>query len=1224
MDAVEELLKTLDQLARELDRPDLEPDPARSDWGTLADELTRLRGLADERLKPLLRQAVAELGDDPGVERLRGEVAVVMAELAGVLHASGRRDPAARLLQDAIELGVEGPLRDELEGARADMDGYAQLLRGRWHLRAGAFDVADPMLSRARRAVKEPRLKAAFDVALNGPRPLKGAPALFRLNGFGVGLYGHRDTRPDGSYVSTHCISALFIPVWPLGAYRVRDAGHNAYEFFARVPLSPFAKGYRWFAAAAVLLAIVGTAVSSYLSSPGRQASIALEEAQELEAAGERDGAIQAYEAVIANHPYAGPAIAQGASRGLMGLLLGAVETPMTAARADEATRLVRRYQDLPSRAQGGPTATLMVSALETWAEQVGDGDEAATRAQLTLLDLGLSVASEADAARLRERAAAGHRALAEELAEDWPLEALHHYVAAGAWGPAGELARDLSPSLYDDATPDLDAVRDAPEADPALAAHIREVRTTLEGWAADPARTAALLEGDATALQAQHAARPEDQTVTAALADALRAGGDLTGATELLTAIGPPGRMSGRAQVALASCYLQEERIAEADALLSRQVEARLPAFAAASQALETLSDARVESLIARAERGAVPDLNRRLANANEQETQRVVIAYLREELDRDPEIVRLREAVAAESAIVPTALMLGTIKLRRAHGASGEARDALLGEAERLFLAIRNEAEGVPEFHLSLGQVYHRLGRAEEGEQELGALLAEGDLSVSLRVAHAYRELGLEARSREVAEDVFERASAAPDLPVALPGQGDAAPASQTRSSAAFLMGLLSHRMEEEERWLLRANQEDEGVQIRLTQIRAQRAIERGEDREADRLLADVARRYEAQGASDPAALNNAALAHEQRYVTSGDLATIDHALTLLERAVTLLPDNSLLVGNLAEVAAYRGDLEALSGHLDLPVLRLDREGARSLVEELLDGPRAAEVRAALASSRHHARARELTVQEQVLAPQRTRAWQRELHRLGRARDAAGFASLRQRVEQVQGLDTSAYQDALTGERSPEELAREQERLDQAVAVADARLERARRSSAPTRAAALHLSAEARMARAWERRSLEDAAAATAAARGARDAWDGLGARSLAMGLVLEAILAATPGTALVERHEADRRVFGPALLALSASHSDPALTATFAADPRLDEAASLRAATPVDRMGVIDLAIARLADHAGLREATAAVAGDSVMTDWLAISSLMSPDNAGLTLSRSLLEG
>lgn len=53
------------------------------------------------------------------------------------------------------------------------------------------------------------------------------------------------------------------------------------------------------------------------------------------------------------------------------------------------------------------------------------------------------------------------------------------------------------------------------------------------------------------------------------------------------------------------------------------------------------------------------------------------------------------------------------GSVKLRRAQAMSGAAQTALLQDTERLFLAIRGEAEGQPEFRLALGETYARLGK-------------------------------------------------------------------------------------------------------------------------------------------------------------------------------------------------------------------------------------------------------------------------------------------------------------------------------------------------------------------------------------------------------------------------------------------------------------------------------------------------------------------------------
>jgi hypothetical protein len=89
--------------------------------------------------------------------------------------------------------------------------------------------------------------------------------------------------------------------------------------------------------------------------------------------------------------------------------------------------------------------------------------------------------------------------------------------------------------------------------------------------------------------------------------------------------------------------------------------------------------------------------------------------------------------------------------IKLRRANSLDGAARTTVLAEAERLFLAIRDEADGSTDFRLGLGQVYHRLGRAAQGDREMAAVLREGGPQEKLSVANVYRELGNRDRARD-----------------------------------------------------------------------------------------------------------------------------------------------------------------------------------------------------------------------------------------------------------------------------------------------------------------------------------------------------------------------------------------------------------------------------------------------------------------------------------------
>jgi len=108
--------------------------------------------------------------------------------------------------------------------------------------------------------------------------PVKSAPSLSTINGMGTTLYGHSnyDERTN-SYLATLYFVLLWIPLFPLGRYRVRYVPPRSYSFLGRVPLR---KGDKWHIAITplviaglfLLLALSGnsnggSSVSSY-SSP--------------------------------------------------------------------------------------------------------------------------------------------------------------------------------------------------------------------------------------------------------------------------------------------------------------------------------------------------------------------------------------------------------------------------------------------------------------------------------------------------------------------------------------------------------------------------------------------------------------------------------------------------------------------------------------------------------------------------------------------------------------------------------------------------------------------------------------------------------------------------------------------------------------------------------------------------------------------------------------------
>ena len=95
------------------------------------------------------------------------------------------------------------------------------------------------------------------------------APSLFTCNGIGCSLYGGSDYDPETrSYAMTHYFVVLFIPIFPLGRYRVIDMGGSQYRFLGKLSLR---KGDRWHlgiaAAAVAAMIFIGMINSDQRSS---------------------------------------------------------------------------------------------------------------------------------------------------------------------------------------------------------------------------------------------------------------------------------------------------------------------------------------------------------------------------------------------------------------------------------------------------------------------------------------------------------------------------------------------------------------------------------------------------------------------------------------------------------------------------------------------------------------------------------------------------------------------------------------------------------------------------------------------------------------------------------------------------------------------------------------------------------------------------------------------
>jgi hypothetical protein len=1197
MDRIEEFDQALSLVVGLIDSRDLEPKRSRSDWATMRARVEEATSALEQKLLRPLNETLSFASEDDR-ERLRQIVASVTGAVAALLAASGDRAGASSLMARAAIVADGCEVRAELQAGATDLGAWSDLSLARWLRRNGHERKADALFAALAKNCSQPTLRQAAADALAALRPIKRAPALFSLNGFGVILYGKRDPAPNGSHVATTYLTALFVPVFPLSSYRVIPEDGGRYLFLGKVPLSRPQQFFRGALVALALASLGGLGVQSYLESPTRLADIALEQARDLDRTGQADQAFAAYDQLLRDFASRIDGVSlQPAAEAWVRLRVAEVHEPFTAAQVDEAERLVRRFEQLPLDARRGAAAGLLAGRLRDWAGQLPRDAIADLEAGARLLDLAVeacprdqrqALTGERDALRLQ---------IAGKLAQDWPLLALEHYgrlggSPAGLEGSAAVLATFESESLVAEARDEANAWIRRVEADPKhqpLVARLKEKLERADQVLNGQGRKELLESTDRKLLEAELKQWPGDQEIATALAQLLRAEGDLAGAKALLDAFGGPGRLVPRALSLLASLELEAGQVVEAEVLLERLLAHKMPKFQAAQRTYETKVKEKQEQLIKQAEAGHLPaDLNSRLNELPEEGAREAFFEWMSQKLTADQELTRLRQQYERHEEVVPAALSLGTIKLRRSSTAEGEERQKLLADAERTFLSIRQQAEGSPTFHLGLGQVFHRLGKGEEGDQELGALLSGSDYGLHLAVSEAYRELGLLARAMEIAEKVV--------------AEGDA----KLRSAAALSLAIIAPTLEEKEKWLAKADQADPQVRVTLAETRGHRFLGQGKLADADREYSKALEVYERDAAHNSASANNAALVLLGRFDCTRNPAHLERATKLMEAALRMKPDNSIIVGNLASMLQRLGHLATLDRRIQTRQLALAPNEAERILQLSLQGPRAETLAAELRASPHLRRSLELHRQQQVLAPNLPNGYEAELDWMVLLRDQAGLAALARRIAAVPSFDTGAgevrrreWEDGKSDERARAALEARLSRLDQAIK----RLEK--QPHAPTLASALVLKADALLQLAELGRDAQQAALAIADLRKAAVIFPESNAkRMLASALFDQAILdVARDSAELREALIKEGRIIGASLAAHRAAEASPAVRAALEQHPGIREAGELLASSGErTKFGLGDWIAANLAGRAEVAERIARqLTSEQRRTEW-----------------------
>lgn len=1119
---------------------------------------------------------------------------------AGVVTLLGRAAALAIATGDAIaddwlaqaeRLTSDARLRARFAAGRVTPERYRALVHGRYHMARGRERSALALWRKL--ADERPRDaigRAAVDER-NGPRPLKGAPMLGRLNGFGCAFYGERDVDVDGTYVTTHCVSALFLPVLPLGAYRVARAGADGYHILAREPLSRFAKTARIAVAAALVLGVSGAAIASYLRDPDRLARGRFDDALELAQAGDREAALRSLDGELAGEDLArvGDDRATQAGAAIVRLTAGYLPKPFTRAELDQATRVVSRYLALPPRAQGGVARDAMIEALDGWVGALASPGDLAARLALVRREAEVADAARRDAmiARLRET----RREFARATAATAPVEAVvvliedpdDREAIAQATALLAVLAEQ--PSLLEDNRAEVEAWMAAvPAADPVRARVEAQLAVAIAGRAEAEAEAVTPAQ-----LAAMQRARPWDQRVALRLVGAELDAGKLDAAAARLRGFGPPARLVRDARLLLGQIAMAQGHAEEADQLVSELVTARLPRFLVAASAFEVAQRAfgtRMEDAL---RTGALPsDVLAKLERASRDEQDAIVQAWVDQHREADPALVRARADLQAVADLLPQAIAAGSIKLRRAQALSGAERDAMLAAAEQLFLAVKAQAEGQPEFHLGLAEIDARLGKHEASEAELATLLAKQDPELSLRVVDVYRNIGSEARAIQVATEVYDTA------------------ASPLKERAAALLGVLTSDDDEiSEGWYRKSDPRAPDIQASLLQIEGLRQRRRGESAACNDTFARVAKIHLASArAGDRAGYNNAAVALQLRFGCGGDFGALREAEAAMTTAYRASGDDPIVVGNLAGILASNADLRVLARRIDVTRLQLDASDATAVLNVLLDGATRGAVLADLTADPGTRRSAELAAHYEVLAPNASEPYRRALTRATRMRDEAAAAAVIERLRRATHLDTSGARERRARNERGEFDARGRQALDTAIGSFD-RVLAGPRLATRDRAVATYLRARARA----QRGILVGDAVAIAQAIDELATVPGLWPELPTDGVIAHLLLDQAGLEADAARWGKLRRdTAAAAVLSALIASSDPLATAIRASKPWAKILDHARADTTPPGIGDLRLAQA-LGDPAVLARART-VRQDKLARAWLEFEALTDP--------------
>lgn len=870
--------------------------------------------------------------------RSRDEAAFLLRQLALTsLNLGCPAHDARRWLERAKVLAVSKEVQEQLQPVFAKIQDEEEFGDIYEMCRQGKLGKAERILRARLKQSTDKEHRKRIEDFLNDPRrlcsPIKAAPGLQTINGFGTMLYGKRSPAQDGTYAATLWLVFVFLPVIPVVSYIVRDAPGGGWIFYAKTPLTNFLVWWRRVVFAAPVLLIL---FAVYMESDYRRETEYLDHAEEAMQSCDYDRSlwnlVQIRDTQSSGRRDRMNEIAREAIKGALdrcrsstnaGQFLGSTGSKAAGVKDWLAPDVIERAKECAFALAQQKDGCAAARDIIKWATSVSGNER--ERCAIAIQACGLCDDATILASTVRwhldakqplpidiVRRLRGH--IDKSRYKDWDSDALTYIEAAdakesepillarvekawkglssekGLFAIASKMPEPLRNLLQADEEKNLekrseliekmakpDGLPEPQSSWHAVGAARRLARIFGELNERDPIRFP-ISRARQWAISAAELA-PEDEELLALAMQYLVEEGEYERAVKL----GEKHESYSRIVTWLGVSYSRLGRTPDAARILRPYVQGRLSDYVSLYLRWNKAAEVKKNSLYGLLRTGNAPqDIMQRLDSVPENQVQIEAYKWVHKQMSLDPEISAMERKLRPLGDVHFAALELAMVELTLARELpAGEARQERLKESERLFLEIRKVSEEDETQDLQLGQVYFWLGKEKEGHEIYDRLEKSADGMILYQMGEIYRELGKMEEARRVLELAYGK------LPA------------DKRESAAIRRALARKDNDDEYEWLKKCNQSDPFVRASLDQLQGSKLLEEGKFADSIQPFTAASKYFESR-AESPAMLNNAGNAKQYLAMASGDLGHLNDSVRFLRQANDLSKDNGIILGN------------------------------------------------------------------------------------------------------------------------------------------------------------------------------------------------------------------------------------------------------------------------------------------------------------------------------------